>query len=101
MCKTFHKFGNYLVTAFLDDLLLIGATVHRTALVTSAVVDLFKRLALLYHEEKCNLEPKTEIEHLGFRLIVNKQQYMLSAKQIKKLLSKVTSVIALARANKR
>ena len=72
LCKLFHQFGDYLVTAFLDDLLLVGVTWHRTSVLTSAVLDLFKRLALLFHDKKCNLEPTEEIEHLGYKLIVNK-----------------------------
>ena len=71
ICKHFHDFGNYLSTAFLDDLLLIGTCLYRTKLLTDAALELANFLAICWHAHKCSLQPKQVIDHLGYRLIIN------------------------------
>ena len=78
ICRKFHEFGDYLTSAFLDDLIFIGETYYKTKLVTDAAVELLRYLALMYHDDKCKLEPVQQLDHLGFRLIINEQKYTLS-----------------------
>ena len=65
-------FGPYLITAFLDDLLIVTNSYSQAKLLTMAVLQLFNLLSLMYHEKKCQLEPKTALDHLGFKLVINK-----------------------------
>lgn len=72
LCKNFKAFGEYLASAFLDDLIMIGTAFERTMLLTQAVKQLFSLLSLLFHEKKCELIPVKVLEHLGFKLLIDK-----------------------------
>lgn len=70
--NSFLSFGDYLVTAFLDDMLAIATSYTCTKLLSIAMVDTLRKLGLFFHVHKCVLEPTEIIEHLGFKLIINK-----------------------------
>ncbi len=70
----------YYVSAFLDDILGLGVGSYRTNLLVTCVLEMFTRLALLYHVHKCELRAKKKIEHLGFTVNVENHTFELSDK---------------------
>jgi hypothetical protein len=73
--------GAYYVQGFLDDILMLGRYANINTIKVNAL-RLLNKLALLFHPSKCNLEPVSEIDYLGMRLVVNEQKFMLTAKQL-------------------
>ena len=51
---------------FLDDILGIASTENSTRLLAAGIMQLVQKLALLVHPCKCDLEPTTQLNYLGF-----------------------------------
>lgn len=60
--------SGHLVLAYLDDTIIIGKSRAATLQAVQATVKIFSRLGFIIHPEKSVLEPRQELEFLGYQL---------------------------------
>ena len=72
--------GEYFVSAFLDNLLLLAQSGAKAKLLCTLTLDLLSKLGICVHLHKCDLSFADTIDHLGFCLDIVNKLYCLTAK---------------------